>query len=785
MDHKTLRVLEYDKIICELKSKAFSPQGAALAETLMPSTDEETIEAQMQQTDEAVSYISRFGLPPLDGIKDIAEPVNAAAVGAVLRPKELLDIASTIRAGRLMKEYVAQQDLKAGCVADLCFQLHNMKAIEDEIYRCILSEDEIADDATPELKSIRRRIMDANQRIRDRLNEIIHSSKYQRMLQEPIVTVRNGRYVVPVKQEYRSSFPGLIQDQSGSGATLFIEPMAVVEANNDLRALMLQEQEEIQRLLASLSQMVGQKAQDVLHDLDILVQLDFIFAKGQLSLQMDAVRPSLTSSVGLVLRQARHPLIDPQRVVPIDLELGEDFTQLIITGPNTGGKTVTLKTIGLLTLMAQAGLHIPAQSSSRIRIFTGIYADIGDEQSIEQSLSTFSSHMNNIVRILSVADDRSLVLLDELGAGTDPTEGAALAMAILDELRERRAVVAATTHYSQLKVYALKTPGVINAGMEFDVETLRPTYRIIVGVPGKSNAFVISRKLGLSDAVLARAQALLDQSDLRFEDVLGKLEEQRRLAEKKHFEAQQALDQARLLEQRYKQLSDELEQKKNDIIRKARQEAKDIISRAKNQADDIIKQLREAQAQSAKEVNKTIETVRSTIKKDLDELKDDEPDDRDYKPVKGVKPGMQVYVIPLKANGFVLSGPDDNGNVQVQVGIMKATVSLADLAEADKGDASPRQPAGGKAIRLSKDRSVGLEIDVRGQVLQEALDNIDKYLDDAAISGLEEVFIIHGKGTGVLRAGIQDFLRHHPHVASFRAGGYGEGDLGVTVVKLR
>ncbi|MDK2991100.1 MAG: mismatch repair protein MutS2 [Clostridiales bacterium] len=784
MYHRTLKILEFDKIIRKLKSKAFSALGADTAEALSPSLDRYTIDIWQRQTDEAVSYIRRLGLPPLEGIKDVKDSVNAADVGATLRPKELLDIASVIKTARLMKGY-AQENENADLIADLCYSLHSMKAVEDEIYRCILSEDEIADDATPELKDIRRHIAQANQRIRDKLNDIIHSTQYQRMLQDPIVTIRNGRYVVPIKQEYRSSFAGLIQDQSGSGATLFIEPMAVVEANNDLRAYMLQEQEEIERILASFSHMIGQHSEDILNDLGILAQLDLIFAKGQLSIEMNAVRPLLTEDDGIIFKRARHPLIDPDKVVPIDLELGRQFTQLIITGPNTGGKTVTLKTIGLLTLMAQAGLHVPAGSGTQIRIFTGVYADIGDEQSIEQSLSTFSSHMTNIVHILNSADHRSLVLLDELGAGTDPTEGAALAMAILDELRHKGAIVAATTHYSQLKAYALKTPGVINAGMEFDVETLRPTYRLIVGVPGKSNAFIISRKLGLSDEVLARAQALLNESDLRFEDVIGKLEEQRHIAEKERAEAARALEQARLLEQKYQQLNTQLEQKRNDIIHKARQEAKAVLNRAKSQADQIIKELRDAQMQASKEANKTIEQARTTLKKEIEELSPEQGAGEHYKPVTNVKPGMQVYIVPLRASGFILTPPDANGNVQVQVGIMKAAASLSDLAELPEHEAQVKIQPTGKAASTSRSRDVGLEIDVRGQMLEEALANIDKYLDDAAISGLEEVFIIHGKGTGVLRTGIQDFLRHHPHVASYRTGRYGEGEMGVTVVKLK
>jgi DNA mismatch repair protein MutS2 len=784
MDHRTLKILEFDKIIQKLKSKAFSALGADAAEVLLPSLDKYTIDIWQRQTDEAVSYIRRLGLPPLEGIKDVKDSVNAASVGATLRPKELLDIASVIKTARLMKGYV-QDNENADLIADLCYSLHSMKVVEDEIYRCILSEDEIADDATPELKDIRRHIAQANQRIRDKLNDIIRSAQYQRMLQDPIITIRNGRYVVPVKQEYRSGFAGLIQDQSGSGATLFIEPMAVVEANNDLRTYMLQEQEEIERILASFSHMIGQHSEDILNDLSILAQLDLIFAKGRFSIEMNAVRPLLTEDDGIIFKRARHPLIDADKVVPIDLELGRQFTQLIITGPNTGGKTVTLKTIGLLTLMAQAGLHVPAGSGTQIRIFTGVYADIGDEQSIEQSLSTFSSHMTNIVHILNSADHRSLVLLDELGAGTDPTEGAALAMAILDELRHKGAIVAATTHYSQLKAYALKTPGVINAGMEFDVETLRPTYRLIVGVPGKSNAFIISRKLGLSDEVLTRAQALLNESDLRFEDVIGKLEEQHHMAEKERAEAAQALEQARLLEQKYQQLNAQLEQKRNDIIHKARQEAKVVLNRAKSQADQIIKELRDAQMQASKEANKTIEQARATLKKEIDELNPEQGVEEHYKPVTDVRPGMQVYIVPLRANGFILTPPDANGNVQVQVGIMKAAARLSDLAELpEHGEQVKIQPAG-KTAGTPRSRDIGLEIDVRGQMLEEALANIDKYLDDAAISGLEEVFIIHGKGTGVLRTGIQNFLRHHPHVASYRTGRYGEGEMGVTVVKLK
>jgi len=784
MDQRTLRVLEFDKIIDKLKEKAFSDLGSKAVGALLPSSDKYEIDTWQQQTDEAVSYIRRFGQPPLDGIKDVGDAVKAASAGAALSPSELLKVASVIKTSRLVKEYAAQAEDK-GLIADVCYNLHSIKLIEDEIYRCILSEDEIADDATPELKSIRRRIVQANQRIKDRLNDIIRSSQYQRMLQDPIVTIRNGRYVVPVKQEYRSSFSGLIQDQSNSGATLFIEPMAVVEANNELRTLALEEQEEISRILASLSHMVGQRSDDIVHDLNILVQLDVIFAKARLSIEMNAVRPFLVEKGGLILKKGRHPLISPDKVVPLDVELGIEFTQLIITGPNTGGKTVTLKTIGLLTLMGQAGLHVPAEPGTQIRVFKGIYADIGDEQSIEQNLSTFSSHMTNIVHILASADEDSLVLLDELGAGTDPTEGAALAMAILDELRERGALVVATTHYSQLKAYALRTPGVVNGGMEFDVETLRPTYRLIVGVPGKSNAFVISRKLGLSDEILQRAQAFLNESDLRFEDVIGKLEEQRHLAENERVEAERSLEQARQLERRYKELSDQLERKRNEIIHKARREAKGVIDKAKAEADDIIKQLRDAQLRSPGEANKVIERVRAAMEEEIGKLSDKPSDISDYEPAKDIKPGKEVYVVPLQTNGYVLTVPDASDNVQVQVGIMKVNVSTNDLAEPVERKTEKKPQVTVKRVEATRPRDIGMEIDVRGQSLQEALANIDKYLDDAAMSGLEEVFIIHGKGTGTLRAGIQDFLRHHPHVASYRSGRYGEGEMGVTVVKLK
>ncbi|NLY86031.1 MAG: endonuclease MutS2 [Tissierellia bacterium] len=792
MKEKTLKTLEYYKIVELLVEKAESSLGREKAKEIRPLTDIDDIEYLQRETEEAYSLIIKRGNPPLFGIYNIGPEVRRAEMGGVLSPGSLLKIADSLRVSRTLKGYMREtKEDKASSypiIEGLVDDLRVYRHIEEEIDNAIVSENEISDNASPALRSIRKQIASKNEAIKDKLNAIVNSQSYRKYLQDSIITVREGRYVIPVKAENRGNVPGLVHDMSGSGATLFVEPMAVVQLNNELRELELKEREEIERILKSLSNLVAEEAEGIINNQKILQDLDFIFAKGKLALDMRATKPILNNRGYINIKKGRHPLLKVEKVVPIDIYLGKDFTSLIITGPNTGGKTVTLKTVGLLTLMAQSGLHIPADFDSEIAVFNQVFADIGDEQSIEQSLSTFSSHMVNIVDILENLEYNSLILFDELGAGTDPTEGAALAMAILDHLLKLNVRTIATTHYSQLKIYALTTEGVKNASVEFDVETLSPTYKLLIGVPGKSNAFEISRRLGLSENIIDYARTLISKENIEFEDVLQAIERDRLAIEENRAVAEKyRLEVERLKEDLAKE-KDKTKEMRDKIIQKAKEEARSILKQAKEEADGIVKELRSISAEIEKDRSRRIQEAQEKLKEKLNKIEAEVSDNifnvKSNKPPKDLKVGETVEVLTFNQMGTVLEEPDENGNVKVQVGIMKINAHISTLRRGEKEEEA--QIRGSiKSIMGSKAKDVKPEIDLRGKNLDEAFLELDKYLDDVYIAGMKEISIIHGKGTGVLRDGIQGYLKSHRNVKSFRLGKYGEGGDGVTIVEMK
>jgi MutS2 family protein len=789
MNERTLRVLEYNKIIDMLSQMCVSPMGAEIAKSLMPSSNLREVKMMQGETDEAVRLILRQGSIPFEGLNDIRGALRKAEIGSLLDLRDLLKTADQLRCARRVKGFIGE-DLKESypIINDLIDGLTSFKGIEDSIYNCIVSEEEVSDRASTALYNIRRQIRDKNNAVRDKLNSIIRSSEYSKALQESIITVRGDRFVVPVKAECRNSFPGLVHDQSASGSTLFIEPMSIVDMNNDIKQLKAKEKTEIERILAELTSKVAENIDGISINNDILSQLDFIFAKAGFSLGFKGMSPSINNEGYVNIKRGRHPLIDQSVVVPNSVSIGSGYNVLVITGPNTGGKTVTLKTIGLLTLMAMAGLYIPADEGSSISVFDEVFADIGDEQSIEQSLSTFSSHMTNIVTIMEEATSNSLVLFDELGAGTDPTEGAALAMAILNDLYSRGTKVAATTHYSELKAFALQREGIENASVEFDVETLRPTYKLLVGIPGKSNAFEISKRLGLSSSLIEKARDLISTDNIEFEELISNLQHNKITAENEREEAAKIKIEAQKLHEEYRDKKERLEKSKDTVINQARQEARRIIRQAKEEADEIIREIRKAaEAQGETNRNQQIEEARKRLKEKLDVIDDSMAESlvprNNLKPIKNIKPGDSVFIVTLNQNGYVLSAPDNKGEVLVQVGLMKINAHISNLARKEEKQDRKKNSS---SIKISTDKSktISTSIDIRGQSLDEALLNVDKYLDDAYLSSLNEVTIIHGKGTGVLRQGINDMLRHHSHVKSYRPGKYGEGGIGVTVVEI-
>lgn len=786
MDKKILETLEYDKITAMLETHARCQIGKERARKLEPLTELAELNAELDLTSEAEAVLFRLGQSPIDEFPDTRDTLKRIKAVSALSMRELLDIASCLRAIRIAKSALTKEPDQMRLAA-MAVNLPSYKFIEDELNRCILNEDEMFDGASPALSRIRRELRVANEKVREKLNSMIRSSTYQQYLQDPIITMRNGRFVIPVKQEYRKQIPGLIHDQSGSGQTLFIEPAAVVELGNTFKKLLAQERDEIERILSELTSMVAPYGEDIYNALILLGEIDLRFAKAQLARDMNAVRPEMNDELRIRIVRGRHPLLDKAKAVPIDIWLGEDFKTLIITGPNTGGKTVTLKTVGLFTLMAQAGMFVPADVGTRLGVFKNVYADIGDEQSIEQSLSTFSSHMTRLVGILKNADDKSLVLLDELGAGTDPIEGAALAMSILETLYGRRSTTLATTHYSEIKAFALARDGMENASMEFDIDKLCPTYRLFIGIPGKSNAFEISKRLGLDDDVINRAKQFLKGEDVRFEDVISGAESQRRIAEQERKLAEQARAELDALRAEVEKEKKKLEETKKGYQAKAREDARRVVADTKREMERLIVQIRSMKSINQSEADRVIQASRDAVRERENALVEPEKKvvDMSVAP-KSVNPGDEVRIVSLEnKKATVLKKPDAKGDVLVQAGIMKIAVRLDDLRllnePAKKG---PQTDAAAGKVTL-RDKSVGLSIDVRGKLVDEAIIEVDRYLENAAMNGLNEVMIIHGKGTGALRAGIQSYLKTHRLVESFRQGAYGEGDAGVTAVTIK
>ena len=792
MNQKSLRVLEFNKIIELLKSKASSSLGLKYIEELVPSSDFEEVKYMQQETSETQSILTKRGYVGLQGIHDIEDKVKRAGVGASLDPGSLIMIADTLRAARTLRNSLSgsdEEDFNYPIIQSLSNGLYAYREIEDAIYNAIISELEISDNASSTLRDIRRRIVQKNQSIRSKLNSIISSTTYQKYLQDAIISVRGDRFVVPVKAEYRSQVAGIVHDQSSSGATLFIEPMSIVDMNNELRQLRLSEQEEIERILQELSAMVGEVSEDLISNQEILGRLDFAFAKGKLSMKMRGVEPTLNKDKFINIKNGRHPLLDRKTVVPNSVYLGRDFHTLVITGPNTGGKTVTIKTVGLFALMTQSGLHISADYGSSMCVYDNIFADIGDEQSIEQSLSTFSSHMTNIVSILKDVTENSLVIFDELGAGTDPIEGAALAIAILEDVAMAGARCIATTHYTEIKNYALTKDGVENAAVEFDVDTLSPTYRLLIGVPGKSNAFEISKKLGLSEYVINRAKEFINTDNIELEDVLQNVEKNRLKAEEDRLEAEKLKKEIEDIKAEYEGRLERVMAQREKIISKAKSEAFSITRQAKEQSENILKELRKLETEMAsKQKQQKIEALRKELSDSMGNL---QPSVKSMivpkvssKEIKDLKPGDDVKVVTLNQDGSVVSVDKKKKEALVQIGIMKMTLPFKSLQQIQKDKKSTVTKTTRKIISEKSGKVKG-EVDLRGMNLEEAIMEVEKYLDDACVAGLETVTIIHGIGTGVLKKGLQDILKRNRHVKSKRPGEYGEGGAGVTIVTLR
>ena len=783
MKERTLRVLEFTKIREQLAGKALTEMGAERCRALVPSCDMAEIQLWQQETEEAAVVLQYIGGHPMMAFQDVRPFLALADKGATLSPKALLSIAELLRASRTARDALVTDRDNTPLLRQKAEGLCTLRHLEQDITDAILSEDEIADRASAELMNIRRHLRGATERIKEKLNQMVRNASFQKYLQDPIITVRNDRYVLPVKAEYRANVPGLVHDQSTSGATLFIEPMAAVEMGNELKQWELKERQEIERILAALSAEVAPYAGQLRETIDLLAELDFVFAKGLLAREMYAVTPKLNNEGRINIVRGRHPLIDREKVVPTNLWMGRDFTTLVITGPNTGGKTVTLKTVGLFTLMAQAGLQVPADIGTELAVFEQVFADIGDEQSIEQGLSTFSSHMVNIVSIMHEVTPHDLVLFDELGAGTDPTEGAALAQAILTRLLHIRVRTLATTHYSELKAFALSTKGVENASVEFDVETLRPTYRLSIGVPGKSNAFEISRKLGLPENLIDAAKELISGENIRFEDVIANAEYHRQVAEREREIAAQASAETIRLRDEAEKLRKEMEEKRETTMRKAREDARRLMEQTRRESESIIADLKRMK----KEMNSPdaqTNAIRKRIEQGVDSLSEGLTKKVDNTlPPKTVKPGDRVEILTLGQQGTVLSAPDSKGEVQLQAGIMKFKAHLSQLRLIR--EEQPKQKATVRANTGAMTRVVKMECDVRGMTLDEALNAVDQYLNEAVLAGMGEVSIIHGKGTGVLRSGIQQHLKRHMLVKSYRLGVYGEGEDGVTVVTLK
>ena len=791
MNKKTLLKLEYNKIIDLLTEQASSFSGKERCRRLKPKTNLAEITLMQEETAAAFTRIVKKGRPSFGGSNPVGESLKRLEIGAALGSGELLRICKLLETAGRAKAYGRHEnnDDSSDCLDPLFEQLEPLTLLTTEIRRCILEEDEISDDASSTLKQIRRSMNQINDKVHSTLSSLVNGS-LRTYLQDPIITMRGDRYCIPVKAEYRSQVSGLIHDQSATGSTLFIEPMAVVKLNNELKELYAKEQEEIQVILARLSADTADYVDAIRTDYQIMTDLDFIFARGSLALNMNASKPILNTEGRIHIREGRHPLLDKRKVVPITLTLGDTFDLLIVTGPNTGGKTVSLKTVGLFTLMGQAGLHIPALDRSELAVFENVYADIGDEQSIEQSLSTFSSHMTNIVSFLKHVDERSLVLFDELGAGTDPTEGAALAIAILSHLHQKGIRTMATTHYSELKVYALSTPGVENACCEFDLETLAPTYHLLIGIPGKSNAFAIAGKLGLPDYIIEDAKTHLTEQDESFEDLLTDLETSKRTIQKEQEEIASYKRELERLKVEARQKQEKLEAQKERILKEANEKAHAILADAKETADETMRNFHKfgkaniSAAEMEKEREKLRQKMAATASKS--QLGDTKPH-RQHKP-SDFKLGESVKVLSMNLTGTVTSLPDSRGNVTVQMGILRSQVHISDLEiieEAPSYSAKQMKRTSKGKMRMGKSFSVSPEINLLGKTVDEAIAELDKYLDDAYLAHLSSVRVVHGKGTGALRSGIHTYLRRQKHVKSFRLGAFGEGDAGVTIVEFK
>ncbi|MBS5926848.1 MAG: endonuclease MutS2 [Clostridium sp.] len=785
MNERSLRVLEFNKIKEKLRKYAVTSGGKELIDNLAPYSSAYEVREALEESREALELLIKKGNPPFEGLHDVREGIERAKKGGCLNPAQLLYIGNMLRCTSRIQEYLTRKEEEESFpkLEDLAYILTPIKNLENEIENSIVSEEEISDRASSTLHNIRRSLKEKNSSVREKINSIVRSNaKY---LQDAIYTMRGDRYVLPVKAEYKGAVPGLVHDQSSTGATLFIEPMSLVNLNNEIKELKLKEQAEIERILWALSKKVKDNSDVCSSNMKILLQIDFIFAKGKYASSIDGMMPKVNEDGSFNLIGAKHPLIDRDKVVPSDIYLGKNFSVLMVTGPNTGGKTVTIKTVGLLHLMGMSGLLIPTRDDSSISFYREVFADIGDEQSIEQSLSTFSSHLTNIVGIMREADRDSLVLFDELGAGTDPTEGAALATAIIETLKERGTKIIGTTHYSELKGYALKTPGVENASVEFDVETLRPTYRLLIGVPGKSNAFEISRRLGLDDFVIEKAKGFVSEENMQFEDLIRDLQEKSIIANRDAREAERIKVETEKIKRTYEEKLKRLENTRDKAYNEARREAKEIISAAKDEADEILKAMRELEKLGISGGGrKRLEEERKKLKDSLEDREKALIKERENagEAIEKVTLGMDAFLPSLNQKVIIISMPDNKGEVQVEAGIMKISVKLKDLRKAEKTKEEKVRKK--REVKLNL-RSVESRLDLRGLDAEEACYRTDKYLDEAYMSNLGEVTIVHGKGTGILRKAINDMLKRHPHVKSYRLGAYGEGGDGVTMVELK
>ncbi|WP_028593035.1 endonuclease MutS2 [Paenibacillus assamensis] len=786
MDTKIFKTLEYTKITQSLSQYAATDLGEELALNLQPSSDLEEVKRSLQATDEAYTVDRLKGGAPLSGVKNIRPALQRARIGAILNALELWEISALTNAGRRMNRYVnsVHEDHPVPLLNQLVDSISDQKALEDDIRQCVDNQGDVLDQASAELATIRRELRIGETRIREKLESMIRSQSTAKMLQDQLVTIRNDRYVIPVKQEYRGHFGGIVHDQSSSGATLFIEPEAIVTMNNKLRETKMQEEREVERILSRLTDRVGEQVDLLMYDTDTIALLDFIFAKARYAHESKSVLPIMNDRGYIKLKRGRHPLIPREIVVPTDIELGNDYTTIIVTGPNTGGKTVSLKTVGLLSLMAMSGLFIPANEGSQMCVFDAIYADIGDEQSIEQSLSTFSSHLTNIIRILKQMTPKSLVLMDELGAGTDPAEGSALAIALLEHMHRMGCRIVATTHYSELKAYAYERKGIINASMEFDVQTLRPTYRLLIGVPGRSNAFAIAERLGLPSSIIEHAKGEVTEEDLRIETMIASLEQNRLRAEEERHSAEQLRRNNEALRGELEAERAKYEAEREKRIERAEDEARAIVDKARKEAEEAIEELRKLAQEGAK-----LQDHRMTeARKKLDEAAPAKKlgvQNKQAKAPREIGPGDEVRVYSLNQKGHVVEMAGATEAI-VQLGIMKMKVRKDDLEliAAAKPMEYEKQKSGSK-VKRSRDEHVRSELDLRGENVEEAIIEVDRFLDEALLSNLGQVYIIHGMGTGVLRTGVQEFLRRHRHVKSFRLGQYGEGGAGVTVAELK